>query len=411
MPVVCYLCYSRSLARLITLAANALLMFSPIITFVLVALIASLNRSALSTEVAFTTTALLALVTYPSHMIMSAVPKIIGSFAAFERVQQYLLEPPRQDKRLVLNQAKEKSITPAICFEDVTIQTASSTPPLLSNINLIVEKGSIVICSGPVGSGKTTLIKSLLGEVPIARGTISVSSKRIAWCDQSPWLPNGTLKEAICGFDPEDLRWYKQIVRLCCLDEDLSSLADGEYTIVGSRGLNLSGGQRQRVVCFHLQSLLTSDIPKIGPLVRAVPNLLLIQSNSDSAPLETFSPVTHYENENTLLTKLQALARALYARCETVLLDDSFSALDGKTESLIVDNLFGPRGHFRRMGTTVILVTNSGEPENVSLEGHKSTYSMQLHIFIWQTYCLSLAMARRRLKERGTILHRIRSTS
>lgn len=60
---------------------------------------------------------------------------------------------------------------------------------------------------------------------------------------------------------------------------------------------------------------------------------------------------------------LQALARALYARCEIVVLDDSFSALDGKTEIRIVENLLGPGGLLRQSGTTVFLITNSGKPE------------------------------------------------
>jgi ABC-type multidrug transport system ATPase subunit len=62
-----------------------------------------------------------------------------------------------------------------------------------------------------------------------------------------------------------------------------------------------------------------------------------------------------------LLTLSQALARAIYARCDIVILDDSFSALDGKTENRIVENLLGPEGHFRKMGTTVFLITNSGK--------------------------------------------------
>ena len=70
------------------------------------------------------------------------------------------------------------------------------------------------------------------------------------------------------------------------------------------------------------------------------------------------TPSEHLELDS--LTRLQALARAVYARCEIVLLDDSFSALDGKTENCIVNNLLGPGGLFRQMRTTVFLITNSG---------------------------------------------------
>ncbi|KUI63063.1 Canalicular multispecific organic anion transporter 2 [Cytospora mali] len=286
-------------------SANALGIFSPIITFVLYALLATINGSTLDTETAFTTTALLGLVTHPANMIMSIVPQAVGSLAAFERIQQYLLQPPRPDERLVLKKmdSVHSESSPAIRMENVTIHTTRSIPPILTNINIVINRGSIVICSGPVGSGKTTLAKALMGEIPTAGGTISVSSKRIGSCAQSPWLPSGTLKEAICGFSPEEPTWYDQVVRLCCLDEDIAALPQGDETQIGSRGLNLSGGQRQRV----------------------------------------------------------ALARAVYARCDIVLLDDPISALDGKTETSIVENLLGPQGLFKRMGTTVFLITNSGK--------------------------------------------------
>ncbi|MBE3047414.1 ATP-binding cassette domain-containing protein [Candidatus Bathyarchaeota archaeon] len=143
------------------------------------------------------------------------------------------------------------STSPAICFDDVTIHPTPSMPPLLANLNLAINRGSVVVCSGPLGSGKTMLARSLMGELPTAGGTISVSSRRIAWCEQSPWLPSGTLKDAVCGFCPEDPGWYEQVIRLCCLDEDLSALPNGDRSMIGSRGLNLSGGQRQRVVCIH----------------------------------------------------------------------------------------------------------------------------------------------------------------
>jgi ATP-binding cassette subfamily C (CFTR/MRP) protein 1 len=55
----------------------------------------------------------------------------------------------------------------------------------------------------------------------------------------------------------------------------------------------------------------------------------------------------------------QALARAIYARCEIIILDDSFSALDGRTESRILQSLFGPHGLFKKTQTTVFLITNA----------------------------------------------------
>jgi ATP-binding cassette subfamily C (CFTR/MRP) protein 1 len=217
---------------------------------VLFVIVARLNGAVLDTETAFTTTALLGLVTYPANMIMSIVPQAVSSLAAFERIQQYLLQQPRYDLRLNAMTRDDMSLqrSPAIHLENVTIQYTTSSSPVLKDINIAIEPGATVICSGSTGSGKTTLAKAILAELPTSGGSISVSSKRIGYCEQSPWLPSGTLKAAICGFLPYETSWYEQVIRLCCLDEDILGLADGDETMIGSKGLNLSGGQRQRVV-------------------------------------------------------------------------------------------------------------------------------------------------------------------
>ncbi|KAF4811049.1 ABC transporter atnG [Colletotrichum siamense] len=286
-------------------SANALGLFAPIITLMVFVIVASINRKGqyLDTETAFTTTALLGLVTHPANMIMTIIPQAVGSLAGFQRIQDYLLQPPRGDSRVLLRESDDAMTgpAPAIVIERVAIQPNASKPPIVSNINLEVARGSLAMCSGPVGCGKSALAKALIGELPVNSGTISLSSKRIGYCAQSPWLPGGTFKEAICGFLPEDQSWYEEVLQLCCLKEDLEGLSKGDQTMIGSRGLNLSGGQRQRV----------------------------------------------------------ALARALYARCDIMLLDDSFSALDGKTERQIVDNLIGSEGYFKKAGVAAFIITNS----------------------------------------------------
>lgn len=241
-------------AFFLTLLANALGIFTPIIILVLFALVAQLKGSALDAETAFTTTALLGLVTHPANMIMTIVPQAIGSLAGFERIQSYLLQPSLQDQRRDMKGVGgvNTGSSAAIIMENVDIQPDAKMPPVLTNVNIKVDQASVVVCSGPTGSGKTTLAKTILGEIPLARGNISITSKRIGYCEQSPWLPSGTLKSAVCWYSPYDPSWYEQVVRLCCLEEDVSTLSDGHETMIGSRGLNLSGGQRQRVVRFIL---------------------------------------------------------------------------------------------------------------------------------------------------------------
>jgi len=98
-----------------------------------------------------------------------------------------------------------------------------------------------------------------------------------------------------------DERFYAEVLHACALNQDIEQLADGDRTIIGSRGITLSGGQRQRI----------------------------------------------------------ALARAVYARKDLILLDDILSALDAITEQLVVSRLLGKHGLLRKCGATILLVTHS----------------------------------------------------
>ncbi|AEO59860.1 hypothetical protein MYCTH_2308466 [Thermothelomyces thermophilus ATCC 42464] len=282
-------------------SANLLGIFSPAITLTLSALAAARRGLALNAETAFTSMAILSMVTHPANMVMTIVPRAVAAFAGLERIQAYLLKPRLLDGRQTRPSAGETAGL-AIKVHDVVVGEHHS---ILNGVSIGVNYGSLVILSGPVGSGKSTLLRAILGEIRPVHGSIQVASRRMAYCSQQPWLPNGSIKQAICGMDDnqDDIQWYQRVLEACCLSHDLELLPDGDETEIGSGGLNLSGGQRQRV----------------------------------------------------------ALARALFARCDIALLDDVFSALDGDTEMRIFRNLFGPTGLFRQLNTAVVLVTNSAQ--------------------------------------------------
>lgn len=119
---------------------------------------------------------------------------------------------------------------------------------------------------GPVGSGKTTLLKGILGELPCSSGLVEVSSKSIAYCGQSAWLLNGTVRENVCGFYTEKApndTWYDTVLRACCLDQDVLQLLKGDETVIGSKASSLSGGQRQRLVS-HIFNSLNCYLMEVG---------------------------------------------------------------------------------------------------------------------------------------------------
>ena len=105
--------------------------------------------------------------------------------------------------------------------------------------------------TGLVGSGKSTLLKAILGELPCDSGHIRVASKRMAYCGQSTWLQNASVRQIVGGVFDEtsiDQEWYAAVMHACALDEDVRHLPEGHDTIIGSRGITLSGGQKQRLV-------------------------------------------------------------------------------------------------------------------------------------------------------------------
>lgn len=220
--------------------------FSPAIILTLFALTAARRGLALKPETAFTTMAILSMVTHPANMVMTIVPRAVAAFAGFQRIQAYLLRQRLLDERQNLPSSGEK-VGLGIKVEDIAV---SENPSILKGVSIRVNYGSLVILSGPVGSGKSMLLRAILGEIRPVRGSIQVASRRIAYCSQKPWLPNGSIKQAICGMDGEqdDTQWYRSVLEACCLNHDLDLLPNGDETQIGSGGLNLSGGQRQRVV-------------------------------------------------------------------------------------------------------------------------------------------------------------------
>jgi ATP-binding cassette, subfamily B, bacterial len=126
----------------------------------------------------------------------------------------------------------------------------------IEDVDLVVRRGELVVVTGPVGSGKTTLVRALLGLVTIERGTIlwngtpvgepstAMVPPRTAYLPQVPRLFSEPLADTVLLGLPAD--GLDHALWLTCLDEDLEAMPDGTATLIGPRGLRLSGGQIQR---------------------------------------------------------------------------------------------------------------------------------------------------------------------
>ncbi|KAF7849839.1 hypothetical protein BT93_L0230 [Corymbia citriodora subsp. variegata] len=122
----------------------------------------------------------------------------------------------------------------------------SSPEPTLKDINLKVSNGMKVAVCGTVGSGKSSLLSCLLGELPKISGTLRLCGSK-AYVAQSPWIQSGKIVDNILFGKEMNCERYESTLEACCLKKDLELLPFGDQTIIGERGINLSGGQKQRV--------------------------------------------------------------------------------------------------------------------------------------------------------------------
>ncbi|XP_062107655.1 putative ABC transporter C family member 15 isoform X2 [Humulus lupulus] len=126
------------------------------------------------------------------------------------------------------------------------IWDAESIIPTLDGINLEVNRGMKVAICGTVGSGKSSLLSSILGEMQKQSGTVKISGTK-AFVPQSPWILTGNIRENILFGNEYDSAKYDRTIKACALTKDFELFSCGDLTEIGERGINMSGGQKQRI--------------------------------------------------------------------------------------------------------------------------------------------------------------------
>ncbi|KAM0531400.1 hypothetical protein ACHAQF_007900 [Verticillium nonalfalfae] len=278
----------------------------------------------LNTTSMFTSIAFLILLTSPLSQLFQAVPMMFAGLASLSRIQAFLEADAREDVRRheTHNMLGEKSFsdepsssgleynekplnpdaTTSITIQDGFFGWAEDRM-ILNHVNVRFPVSQLTLVVGPTAAGKSTLCNALLGEVPFSRGNIRLplAYAAIGYCEQAPFLWNGTIKENIMGYSNFDQPRYEEVIEACMLLPDFTILPQGDETNIGSNGIALSGGQKQRV----------------------------------------------------------SLARALYLHSDLILSDDILSGLDNDTANEVFRRVFGPSGILRRRNATAILCTHS----------------------------------------------------
>ncbi|KAL1862548.1 ATP-binding cassette transporter yor1 [Diaporthe australafricana] len=119
-------------------------------------------------------------------------------------------------------------------------------PFKLHDIGFEIGRNELVAVIGTVGSGKTSLLAALAGDMRKTSGEVVLGASR-AFCPQYAWIQNTTLKDNILFGKDMDRSWYKEVIKACALQPDLDMLPNGDATEIGERGITISGGQKQRL--------------------------------------------------------------------------------------------------------------------------------------------------------------------
>ncbi|KFY05556.1 hypothetical protein V492_08453 [Pseudogymnoascus sp. VKM F-4246] len=326
--------------------------FAPGAAFAIYVIVASTNGQTLDVSSAFTALSLIALLVAPIRAVVFAIPPLIAAIGCFDRIETFISSPTKRDHRMPLQDQPSSrteldtffrgiAINRDIELEDFTIQANANTfpdiisvknltlawsdegIPIINDVSFDVHPGDLTMIVGPVGCGKSSLLRGLLGETPSSKGNVYIDREHAAFVDQVPWIQNSSVRSNIIGvsiFEPE---WYATVVHACAFDTDIETLSEGDSTKAGSAGTALSGGQRLRI----------------------------------------------------------GLARAVYSRQKLLILDDVFSGLDAISEDRIFSRLLGKSGLLRRLGTTVVLVTHAAHrlsyADNIIALSQQGTISEQ----------------------------------
>ncbi|RDX54318.1 metal resistance protein YCF1 [Lentinus brumalis] len=271
-----------------------------LVAFSSFAVAAYTSSVSLTSDKIFPAISLYMLLQFPLAMFSMVTSNIIEAMVSAKRLSDFFNADELQpDTRQVVESADLEQGDVVVSITNGEFSwNKDAVSPTLEDINLTVRKGDLIGVLGRVGAGKTSLLSAIIGEMRRTDGEVKVFGS-ISYAPQNPWIMSATLRDNILFSHKYDEVFYNIVLDACALRPDLALLPNGDMTEVGEKGITLSGGQRARV----------------------------------------------------------ALARAVYARADLVLLDDVLAALDSHVAKHVFDHVIGPNGLLASKARVV--VTNS----------------------------------------------------
>ncbi|KAI0313275.1 P-loop containing nucleoside triphosphate hydrolase protein [Amylostereum chailletii] len=261
---------------------------------------AAVSDRPLTSDIIFPAISLFMLLQFPLAMFSQVTTNLIEAMVSAQRLSRFLHSDELQpDARRLLIQPRLRSGDVVLEIKDGEFAWSKENPsPTLEGINLTLKKGELMGVYGRVGSGKTSLVSAIIGDIRKVEGEVNLYGT-VAYACQNPWIMSATIRDNILFSHEYEEEFYNLVLDACALRPDLALMAKGDLTEVGEKGITMSGGQRARI----------------------------------------------------------SLARAVYARADLTLLDDVLAAVDSHVARHVFNQVIGPRGI---LGTKArLLVTNS----------------------------------------------------
>ncbi|XP_037318655.1 ATP-binding cassette sub-family C member 4-like isoform X2 [Pungitius pungitius] len=175
----------------------------------------------------------------------SAIEKLFESRVSIRRIQEFLLlDEIVKNKTIVPHMGENEAlveIQDLVCYWDKSLDA-----PTLQNLSLTLRSNQLLAVIGPVGAGKSSLLSTILRELPLDKGELEVNGQ-LTYAAQQPWVFPGTIRSNILFGKELNPKKYERVIKACALKRDLELLPDGDLTLIGDRGATLSGGQKARV--------------------------------------------------------------------------------------------------------------------------------------------------------------------
>lgn len=250
----------------------------------------------LNADIAFVSISYFNIIRRPLNQLPGLITQIISATVSLDRLNNYLNAP----------EVSASNVTHYDDGDDLAINVINGnltwdkeSEPVLKNIDLKIKRGEMVAIVGQVGSGKSSLLSSLIGELEKAGlNTMINVLGNVSYVPQQAWMQNASLQYNITFGRQFNERLYEKVIDACALRSDFEILPSRDMTEIGEKGINLSGGQKQRV----------------------------------------------------------SMARAVYRNGDIYLLDDPLSAVDAHVGQHIYENVIGPKGLLKNK--TRVLVTH-----------------------------------------------------